>query len=180
MRKLAISAIGKDQPGIVSGVTQVLYDTHCNVEDTSMTILEDQFMMLFIVHAPMDVTAEDLKARFKTVMADFDLHLDIHDIETSRENMEAAGTPWMISVSGSDQTGIMYHVTQYLSQKRINIRHLSSKRITSAEGQTLFLMAIEADVPKGVNESELQADLRRLGQGEQLEIHAEALEVYTL
>lgn len=180
MKKLVVSAIGKDQPGIVAAFTKVLYDTRCNVEDTSMTLLEDHFTMLFIIHAPVDLTEQALEAQLKSVLQDYQLQLAIHAIETTRETLETTGRPWMISVSGPDQTGIMYHVTQYLASQQINIRHLSSKRLTRPGGETLFLMALEVDVPETLTDDTLLADLSGVAQRERLEIHAEPLEVYTL
>ncbi len=180
MKKLIISAVGKDQPGIVAAFTKILFETGCNVEDTSMTLLEDHFTMLFIVHAPATMTVESLRERLESVLKDFRLLLDIHTIDTEEESPTNAGVPWMISVSGPDQTGITFHVTQYLAAQRINIRHLSSKRLSRSGGETLFLMALEVDVPLSVSPDVLQADMQALARQEQLEIHAEPLEVYTL
>lgn len=180
MKKLIISAVGQDKPGIVAAVTQVLFDTRCNVEDTSMTLLEDHFTMLFIVHAPLEVTEEALESRMKQVLSDYHLQIAIHSIDTMKETPEAQGRPWMISVSGPDQTGIMFHVTQYLAARQINIRHLSSKRLSRPGGETLFLMALEVDVPESVSDADVQADLSGVARKEGLEIHAEPLEVYTL
>ena len=35
-----VTALGKDRPGIVAGVTKVLYQLGCNLEDSAMTRLE--------------------------------------------------------------------------------------------------------------------------------------------
>jgi glycine cleavage system transcriptional repressor len=180
VKKWIISAIGKDQPGIVAAFTEALFETHCNVEDTSMTLLEDHFTMLFIIHAPADLTLDALEQRLKKDLGDYHLQLALHAIETEEETPEATGRPWMISVSGPDQTGIIYHVTQYLASARINIRHLSSKRLSRSTGETLFLMALEVDVPSAITDEAMQEALAKVAQDEQLEIHAEALEVYTL
>lgn len=180
MKKLVISAVGKDQSGIVAAFTKVLYENHCNVEDTSMTLLEDHFTMLFIIHAPGEVTVAHLENCFKQVLQEFNMQLVIYTIDTNRETLDTEGYPWMISVSGPDQTGIMYHVTQYLSAQYINVRHLSSKRLSRPDGETLFFMALEVDVPECLPQKQLQQDLARLAQTEQLEIHAEPMETYTL
>ena len=38
-----VTALGQDRPGIVAGVTKVLYDLGCNLEDSAMTRLEGEF-----------------------------------------------------------------------------------------------------------------------------------------
>ena len=35
-----VTALGQDRPGIVAGVTEVLYKLGCNLEDSAMTRLE--------------------------------------------------------------------------------------------------------------------------------------------
>ncbi len=180
MKKLVISAIGKDQPGIVGAFTQVLYEGACNIEDTSMTILEDHFTMLFIVTVPTELTESDLRAKLNAVADRFQLQLDIHPVDVERETVGSSGHPWMISVSGPDQTGITYHVSRYLGEQGINIRQLTSKRLTRPSGEILFLMAMEVDVPQSFTEDRLQTELNAIAEAESLEIHAEPLEVYTL
>ncbi len=164
----------------MAAFTKALYDNQCNIEDTSMTLLEDHFTMLFIVHIPHELTSEHLEKHLKNVSQEFNLQLTLYPIETTIENPESSGTPWMISVSGQDQTGIMYHVTQYLAAQKVNIRHLSSKRLRRSSGETLFLMALEVDVPQSLLPEQIQSDLHALSSREGLEIHAEPLEVYTL
>jgi glycine cleavage system transcriptional repressor len=180
VKKLIISALGKDQAGIVSAFTKVLLENNCNLEDTSMTLLEDQFTMWFIVTAPQDITVRFLEDKLKAVTTDFNLQLVIHIVETLEESPKSAGRPWMISVSGLDHTGIVHHVTEYLAKHAINIKHLSSKRLSRPSGEVLFLMALEVDVPETITDEALEADFARLAQEEHLEIHAEPLEVYTL
>ena len=43
-----LTVIGKDRPGIIAKVTDVLYRTGCNLEDISMTVLEQEFAMMVI------------------------------------------------------------------------------------------------------------------------------------
>ncbi len=179
MKKLIISVIGKDKPGIVAAFTNVLYSNSCNVEDTSMTLLEDHFTMLFIVSVPLELTVKRLEECLSEVLQDFHLELAIHIIDTEDENPPPSGRPWMISVSGRDQTGIIFHVAHYMASRQINVRHLSSKRLTQQDG-SVFLMAIEADIPPDVRDEELHRELNEVAERENLEIHAEPLEVYTL
>lgn len=175
-----LAAVGRDQSGIVSAVSQVFFDTQCNVEDTSMTLLEDHFSMMFIIQAPPSLTVDKLQEKLTTAFPQDSLHFSIYTIETQQEEPQRTGTPWMISVSGPDQTGIMFHVTRYLAQHQINIQHLSSKRLTRSNSMPLFLMALEVDVPASISEHDIIEDLKALAQKQQLEIHAEPLEVYTL
>ncbi len=49
MKRYALSAIGRDTPGMVAKVTKELYVHGCNIEDSSMTRLEDEFAIILIM-----------------------------------------------------------------------------------------------------------------------------------
>jgi glycine cleavage system transcriptional repressor len=178
--KHLLTLVGRDQVGIVSAVTKVLLDLNCNIEDTSMTQLEDQFAMLFIVSCPPELPEVVLHETLEIALAAFKLHLSIHQPHIHAEQSALKGSPWMISVSGEDYSGIIHHVTHGLASLEANIRQLSTKRLEQARKKPLFLMAIEVDMPSHKSATEIEAQLKHLAQEQHLEIHAEAIEVYTL
>ena len=49
MKKLTISFLGRDCPGIVSAVSQILGQTGCNIIEVTQTILCGEFAAIFIV-----------------------------------------------------------------------------------------------------------------------------------
>lgn len=178
--KWLVSAIGQDQPGIVAALTKAIFDLDCNLEDTSMTQLEDHFAVLIILEAPEQTSQEVLMKRLVEVREAFNLQLSLFPIQTQSQQVVSSGEPWSISVSGADHLGIVYMVTQFLAHRQINISHLSTKRLTKPSGQSLFLMALEVEIPASLPITDVQADLNALAQEQALEIHAEPLEVYTL
>jgi len=44
-----LSAIGKDRPGIVADVSELIFECGCNLEDSSMTLLGDHFALLVVL-----------------------------------------------------------------------------------------------------------------------------------
>src|SRR5829696_4470264 len=58
MRHFALTAVGRDRPGIVSGITAVLLAHEVNVEDSQMTILRGHFTMMLIVAVADDAEPE--------------------------------------------------------------------------------------------------------------------------
>src|SRR5437899_5188362 len=47
-RWYALSAIGKDRPGIVADLAELIFEHGCNLEDSSMTILGGEFAVLLL------------------------------------------------------------------------------------------------------------------------------------
>ena len=52
MQHFALTIIGRDRPGIVSEVTEILYNLGCNIADSSCSILGGQFAMILILAHP--------------------------------------------------------------------------------------------------------------------------------
>ena len=65
MRHFALSAIGRDRPGIVAGVTADLLAHAVNVEDSQMSILRGHFTLVLILGAGEEVDAQALRAQLE-------------------------------------------------------------------------------------------------------------------
>src|SRR5437879_12155108 len=48
-RWFVLSAIGRDRPGIVADLAELIYECDCNLEDSSMTILGSEFAVLLLL-----------------------------------------------------------------------------------------------------------------------------------
>ena len=79
-REYVITAVGKDRPGIVAGVTEVLFDLGGNIEDSSMTILAGEFAMILIVSLPDGVVLGDVEEKLDTVRRSLHLVLSIKEL----------------------------------------------------------------------------------------------------
>ncbi len=59
---MVISVIGKDRPGIVAGIANVLAKHNANILDISQTIMQDLFTMIMLVDiSNIDVDFSKLK-----------------------------------------------------------------------------------------------------------------------
>ena len=61
MKKLSISFLGRDCPGAVSTVSQILGQSGCNIVEVTQTILAGEFAAIFIVQAPDSLEQEELR-----------------------------------------------------------------------------------------------------------------------
>ena len=43
MKRMVVSILGEDRPGIIYGVSRVLSDLNCNILEVSQTILKTEF-----------------------------------------------------------------------------------------------------------------------------------------
>ena len=65
MQHFALTIIGRDRPGIVSQVTEILFQGGFNIADSSCSILGGQFSMILIISNPAISTKEEFSDTFK-------------------------------------------------------------------------------------------------------------------
>ena len=58
---LAVTAIGRDRPGIVAAITGVLLDAGGNVDDSQMSILHGHFAVMLLVSVPDGAEVGDFR-----------------------------------------------------------------------------------------------------------------------
>jgi glycine cleavage system transcriptional repressor len=149
MATLAVSAVGRDRPGIIAGVAERLAAHGANVTDSRMAILRGHFAMTLIVEgAEREALAGDLAT--------------IGTLETwsVAEVSEAAGTPRseptaVVSVHGADHPGIVAAVTRVLADAGVNVCDLQTRLVDQ-----LYVMVIDAAVPPEVSLDELDGRLQ--------------------
>lgn len=75
--KAVISVVGKDQVGIIAGVTTVLAENNINVLDISQTILQDFFTMMMLVEIKDLDKMEELQQELEKVRKKMHLKIDV-------------------------------------------------------------------------------------------------------
>ena len=153
-----VTAFAKERPGIVAAVSKALYDTKCNLEDSSMTILRGNFAILLVVRAPDTLTLPRLRQKLRPVSEDMGLivHADRCSPEKPAPRTEGAGR-YVVSVYGADRAGIVYKVTRRLSRDKINITDLATRVV--GDKPPLYIMLMEVEVPVKADLARLEKDL---------------------
>jgi len=175
MKLLALSAIGRDRPGIVAGVSRVLLDHELNVEDSQMTILRGHFTMTLIVATPDDADTDRLRAELEAVRKRLSL-----DAVTLEEVTEAAGAvapeaSHIVSVYGADHPGIVHAVASALAEREWTITDLTT-RLVGKGSQALYAMMIEVALPPEVSTEDLGRAMQAVAAAPGVEITSRTLE----
>ena len=144
-----ISITGKDRPGIIARVTDILFKCGANLEDASMTILEGEFAMIVLAHFKNGRSCTRAIEAFSKLESRMGLVVGLKGVKRSLKRGEhhRKGTmPWVISVHGKDRSGIVYRVSNLLALRGCNITDLSS-RITGRGRGAVYHLVLEADLP---------------------------------
>ena len=164
-REFVITAVGKDRPGIVAGVTEVLFKLGGNIEDSSMTILAGEFAMIIIVSLPQKVDLGYLEEKLDPVRRSLSLVLSIKELgpDELRRAKGERETKYMISVLGVDRPGIVYRVTEILAEHGINITDVQTQ-MAGEKDQPIYTMVIEVEVPKALDMKAVSGELEERGR----------------
>jgi glycine cleavage system transcriptional repressor len=174
VRHFALSAIGRDRPGIVAEVTAVLLEHHVNVEDSQMSILRGHFAMMLIVAAPDGLERDRLAADLDAVAARLELEaLALRDVG----ELEAPGPEpsHMVTVYGVDHPGIVHGTAAALAERGVDITDLNT-RLVEEDGEPLYVLMMEVAVPAGVGAAEIEVALDDVATREGVEVTLRELE----
>ncbi|ACO03933.1 MAG TPA: amino acid-binding protein [Persephonella sp.] len=169
MRHFVLTAVGEDRPGIVAGITKVLYEKGFNIEDSTMTRLNNEFTVMLIVTTEEDITEDELRESFDKVAREKDLYINVKEIpEDIFEKKHKVGEVYNIVVYGADKPGIVYSVAKLLSDRNINISDLRTEK-----SNDLYLLIAQLEFPPGMSEEELKVDIERLKEELNIDISLE-------
>jgi glycine cleavage system transcriptional repressor len=160
-----LSAIGKDRPGIVADVSEVIYECGGNIEDSSMSLLRNHFALLLLFSTEREEVNQKLSAGLKRLEWEKKLTVFYSPIplEEAHPKAKEETHPFKITTSGVDHAGIVFKVCRLLADKGINIADMKTHRILSAEsGTPLFEMDIDIEVPVSISEVGLRENLHHL------------------
>ncbi len=170
-KKFIMTAFSKDRPGIVADVTEVLYEHGCNLEDSTMTNMLDEFAIILLFTGKGDDLEEKLSGDCRRLEREKGITAFIRPVEAEDKGKFAGVTTKTINVEGIDQTGIVFKVSRYLANNNINIESLTSRRATSPEsGTALYFMEIKVQVPETISLEQLESGLSKVGEDLNLDI----------
>jgi glycine cleavage system transcriptional repressor len=160
---ISLTAIGKDKFGIVSTITEVLYREKCNIEDSTMTILHGQFAMILIIRLHSDISKNMLLSKLKKYSKSLNLSLFCTDINSYTPKKHLSKNTFVISIYGPDKTGIVYNISKYLADNKINITDVQTI-LSKHDVQNTYMMVVESNFPINVSEKEISKDLFKLAK----------------
>ena len=157
MPSLAVTAIGRDRPGIVAAVTGALVDSGCNLEDTSMSILRGQFAMVLIVAAPDGLEAGSLESLLASADRVGELVISVRSVDEAAPRAEPGGDRWTVVVYGADHPGIVHGITSVLASEGVNIVDLTTR--VTGDDRPIYAMVMEVELPPGADGAALDRHL---------------------
>ncbi len=127
MNKFIITVLGKDKPGIISLISNSLYELGCNLDNANQMILQEQFAGFFIIESSSNIDFVTLSQTLKNKTKNSGLTIHITPVEgneTSEDNIN--GETFLITTIGLDQKGLVARFSKIITQLNANIENLKA------------------------------------------------------
>jgi glycine cleavage system transcriptional repressor len=173
MPRFIMTAFGSDRPGVVADVTELVYEHDCNLEDSTMTRLADEFAIILLFTDGGEDIELSLTQRCRRLEREKGITAFIRPVGEEASE-KPAGNQRLLLVSGIDHTGIVYRISRFLAERDINIRNLTFHREFLPEsGTAMYRMEILLKVPADRSHQELQELIPVLEDQLQVDIRLE-------
>lgn len=155
-----MTAFGKDRVGIVADVSRLLYENDCNLEDTNMNMLADEFTLSLLFSCKQQNIEEQLSHECRRLEREKGISAFVRQISALERKTSNGCKTCTLRIESLDQAGIVYKTSQFLADNQLNILQLKSKAKASPEsGATIYCMDIHVQVPDNISLDQVEDDL---------------------
>jgi glycine cleavage system transcriptional repressor len=172
-RWFALSAIGRDRPGIVADLAELIYDCDCNLEDSSMTILGSEFAVLLLLSSRAADAEQRLGGACKRLEWEKRLTVFFRALEGDPVPYAAKQHTGEhhLQVVGVDRAGIVARIARCLADHGVNIAEMHTQSRPEPEsGTPIYSMRLRLEVPRTVDVAALRARLQAVGEQLQVDV----------
>jgi len=153
---LAVSALGKDRPGLAHDLVRTISECGASISDSRMLPLGGEFAMQLLVtgnwHAMARLESELVRLGEAAGLA---LHMRRTDPRALREDH----IPYSIDVIGPDHQGIIAGLAGFLTARQIEIAEIASRSYVAAQtGAAMFAVQMMINVPARQPVAQLRED----------------------
>lgn len=177
MKKIVISVLGYDRPGIVAAVSKILLESQCNIEDVSQTILQTEFAGIFIASMPETSSREALLAGLDERLAPIGLSVLVKEMESSPQHAQPESEPFVITTIGPDRLGLVAGITEVLARFAVNITNLKAV-FRGGEDPRHNVMIYEVDIPVRTDQKEFRSVLHARAEELGLDISLQHRDIF--
>ena len=170
--RFIMTAFGRDRVGIVADVTRLLYENDCNLEDTTMNMLADEFTLNLLFSCKQSNIEEQLSHECRRLELEKGISAFVRPLQAPQRKVLKGYKTCTLHIEGLDQAGIVYKTCRFLADNNLNIVQLNSTPTASPEsGGTIYSMDIHVQVPEEIALDKVEDDLSIIEDELQVDIN---------
>jgi len=175
-RSLVMTVIGRDRPGLVESIAELVAAHGGNWLESRMSRLGGQFAGILRVEVPEEKKGElsgalkKLEARGLAIV----VQSDATDVAPEGERLS------VLDIVGQDRPGIVRQISGVLAKQGVNVEELQTECASAAmSGETLFKARATLNIPPTCDTGALRRELERIASDLIVEISLAELPVAT-
>lgn len=142
---LAVIAMGPDGPDIVRVMTELVYDTHCEIESTHMNKYGEEFTMTFLISGSWSVIVK-VEAALDKLQEE--MQYDIVYKRTKKEPSKKPGIPYIVQLISPYDSGLLAETSAFFATQEINIKEVTGYRYISQQTEAeMFNLQLIVELP---------------------------------
>jgi len=144
-KNLVISALGNDKPGLVNELSKAILENGGNISESRMMVLGGEFAIMLLVTGSQDCI-NNINSKLEEIGNI--LGLTIIAKETQPQESKQKRLPYQITVVSMDHPGIVHNITDFLSNRNLNVEEIETKTYPAAHtGTPMFSLEMPISVP---------------------------------
>jgi glycine cleavage system transcriptional repressor len=177
MKKIVLFVLGPDGPGIIASISKVLVEQKCNLEDVSQTILQQQFISIFIVSMEDSTDENELLSALRSKLEPFGLVAHLKSMQAQGHSQQQACESFVVTTVGPDRPGLIAGMTGVIARYGVNIINL--KAVSRSERRPPDYVTIyEVDIPPSSDFKSFRAALQAKAQELGLDVNLQHREIF--
>lgn len=171
-RYFILTAIGNDRPGIVADLAEMVFETGCNLEDSSMMDLASEFSTMVLISGQGEELQERLHMACKHLEYEKGMTIFIKPVE-GRDSpaRPPGGRPFHLHTMGEDKAGVVARTARVIAKVGGNITELNSHvQPAASTGTPLYEMEIRFELQGDADLEALRRELDAIEESLHIEI----------
>jgi len=163
---LVVTAIGADRTGIVSKLARLVTDCNCNIVDSRMAVLGNEFTFLMLLSGDLSAIG-----RIEHLLPSLGLELDLLTMtkRTSGHRMQPVSARYVLEYKGPDKVGTLGAISSLLADHQVYIGALRTETHSDENsGRPLHFCEMTLELPAGADPMLIRRELEHLLQQMQL------------
>jgi glycine cleavage system transcriptional repressor len=146
---LVITASGEDKVGIVDQLSGKIVESGCNIEESRMAVLGEQFALIMLLSGPWNALS---KLEVQMALIGEQLGLTIIHKRTQQRQRSQPAVPYNVEVLAMDHPGIVRNLAAFFSKNGINIEELQTDTYPAPHtGTLMFSVTLTVGIPAEVH-----------------------------
>ena len=142
---LVLAALGADRTGIVDEISRIASETRCNITDSRMVVMGQEFSIIMMISGAWDAIA---KFENHIPVLEQRLNLAIITKRTEARQPQREAIPYRVDVIALDNPGIVHDIANFFASQQINIESLETSTYAAPHtGSPMFALNMIVNIP---------------------------------